>query len=100
LYDYPLPPETEIVDRQAQVAVLTGAGNHCDYLARQILIAKLTREEIEAYYRDVRPPSVGSGELNYIKLLFDEMSLPDGQLRFTIEAYDTNYDAGFDIRCW
>ena len=59
LFGYPLPPDTEVISRQMQVGVLTGNGNHCDFLASMLLRTTLGKQEIEAYYEDVTFPSVG-----------------------------------------
>lgn len=36
LYNYPLPPQTEVVEQNATVTLL-GNGNHCDFVATQSL---------------------------------------------------------------
>src|SRR5688500_7730661 len=57
LYDYPLPPQTEVVNHQAEVGLM-GNGNHCDYVVRQVLLTSLVPEDIEAFYADVMLPAV------------------------------------------
>lgn len=104
LYNYPLPPRTEIIDRQAEVT-LRGNGNHCDFVVKQSLASELARQEVETFYQNVRLPAVSDQSPNTqdglisVGLLFDKEPLPDGRLRFIIALYDIGYDPGFDIRC-
>lgn len=99
LFDYPLPPGTEEVDRQAHVRLM-GNGNHCDFEARRSLLTELSRAEIEAYYRDLTLPAVDSSSHGRIEVQvqFHE-SQQDGRLHFTVELVDVGYPPGFDIRC-
>lgn len=103
LYDYPLPPETEVVSKDARVELM-GNGNHCDFVANQTLVSELPREEIEAYYQDIRLPAVrGDSQLaqnGYIQVRVDfKSSTSDGQTYFSIWIADVGYPPGFDIRC-
>lgn len=41
LYTYPLPPRTQVVSKHAEVTLL-GNGNHCDFVAEQLLQTELT----------------------------------------------------------
>jgi hypothetical protein len=104
LYNYPLPPWTEEVDRHAEVRLM-GNGNHCDYVAIRFLATKLSREEVEAYYKNVALPAVSS-ESEYaqdghisVGVQFDKSSSPDGRLHFAVVLADMGYPPGFDIRC-
>ncbi|MEA3308461.1 MAG: hypothetical protein U9Q70_02985 [Chloroflexota bacterium] len=102
LYDYPLPPNTEVLDRHAEVG-LTGNGNYCDFQVEQSLVTTLTREKIEVYYQNLKLPA--AGELHHVdsavsvRVHFDETFSSDGKLHFTIELFDSGYPPGFDIRC-
>jgi hypothetical protein len=104
LYDYPLPPETEVLDKSSAVTLL-GNGNHCDFMATQSLVSKLNRKELEMYYQNVGVPIVSEDSLYNqrglvpVRLEFDEINLSDGLIRFTVTAIDAGYPAGFDIRC-
>jgi hypothetical protein len=92
------------MDRHATVGLLTGNGNHCDFVVEQSMTSTLDRREIEAYYRDATLPAV-SGESQdaqngrKVSIWFDESHSTDGQLRFTLRLADIGYPPGFDIRC-
>lgn len=108
LFTYPLPPQTEIISRSAEVGLM-GNGNHCDFVAEQVMITQLSREAIEGYYAEVALPPVNNhnegkvpearGQPLPISLSFDEAPLQDGARRFTISLIDLGYSAGLDFRC-
>jgi hypothetical protein len=104
LYKYPLPPNTEVVARHAEVGLM-GNGNHCDFLASQTLVSAISRDEIEAYYQAVALPAVGSDSRSAINgrilvgLSFADAASLAGQVYFTVTLADTGYPPGFDIRC-
>jgi hypothetical protein len=110
LYNYPLPPQTQITDRQAEVG-LTGNGNHCDFVVEQSFVTSLSREEIAAYYADVVFPPARSEPQGWgdfwttgihqpiqPTLEFNETS-SDGRLEFKLRLVDYGYPPGFDFRC-
>jgi hypothetical protein len=104
LYNYPLPPKTEVVDRRAEVGLM-GNGNHCDFVAEQILVSELSREELEGYYQDVKLPSAKKGSqlaqdgLLGVQLSFEAYPSAEEQVYFTIRILDGGYSPGLDIRC-
>ena len=108
LFDYPIPPQTEVISRHVDVG-LTGNGNHCDFEATQTMRTKLTSEEIEAYYNEVLLPPVNShnegisepyqGKPIPIFIDFDHSALENGWQRFTIQLFDFGYAPGLDFRC-
>jgi len=55
LYEYPLPPNSEVVSQHAEVGLM-GNGNHCDFLVEQTIITHLSKAEIETYYENVTFP--------------------------------------------
>jgi hypothetical protein len=106
LFDYPLPPRTEEIDRSAKVGVF-GNGHHCDFVARISLVTELSREEINAYYKDVTFPAV-SGQpteekpwkgLIRVRVQFEDKESIDERLQFTISIADIGYPSNGDIRC-
>jgi hypothetical protein len=50
IYDYPLPPSTEVVSRTTRFGLLEGNGNHCDISPTQLLRTPLTVSEVKAHY--------------------------------------------------
>ena len=102
LFDYPLPPQTEEIERYAEVGLLTGNSNHCDYLAKRTLATRLSADEIEAFYRDIRLPEVvdhpkspGVG----VEVVIDPERQSDGRLRVIVSLSNFFYPPGLDIRC-
>ncbi len=101
LYNYPLPPDTQVEARYAEVGLLEGNGNHCDFRAKQRLSSTLTREQITTYYRNVGLPPVSIQSISAkiwredgllpITMSFDETPQSDGRTRFTIEIFDPGY---------
>lgn len=104
LYNYPLPPRTTVVKRQADVGLM-GNGNHCDFVVEQGMTSKLSREEIETFYRDVaiipvdNDSKLARNGFVSVHLSFSNNSLESGQTYFTLKVVDIGYPPGFDIRC-
>ena len=88
LFEYPLPPRTEELDRKSEVGLLVGNSNHCDYLAERVLATQLTREEITAHF----------GKLATLAV-FDDTPMPDGRMRVVIRRFRVGDPPGADIRC-
>lgn len=109
LFSYPLPPRTEELARRADVGLLGGNGNHCDFVASRVLVTDLSRDEIEVYYREVLLPAVsgpsesvkmyGTKGLLPVELTFDEGPSADGRLHVTVTLADIGHPAS-DWRCW
>src|SRR5436190_19906772 len=53
LYDYPLPPYTQIISRNAEVGLGYGSGNHCQFIVEQVQRSRLSRRQIEQYYEPI-----------------------------------------------
>jgi hypothetical protein len=108
LFDYPLPPQTEVISRHVEVGLM-GNGNHCDFVATQIMRTKLAAEEIEAYYNKVLLPPVNNhnegiaepfqGSPIPIFIDFENSALEDGWQYFSIELFDFGYAPVLDFRC-
>jgi hypothetical protein len=108
LYNYALPPQTEVISRYEEVGLM-GNGNHCDYVAKQTMRTRLAKNEVEAYYAEVSLPPVYPniegvervfrGEPIPVFVNFDNSRLENGWLHFTIELWDYGYSAGLDLRC-
>jgi hypothetical protein len=104
LYNYPLPPKTEVISQRAEVGLM-GNGNHCDFVVEQSLVTKLNREEITSYYEGARLPVVDKESqlaidgLIPIGLSFGNDSPGNGDIYFKLKIVDVDYPPGFDIRC-
>lgn len=105
LYNYPLPKDTKELSRTAEVGLM-GNGNHCDFLVTQKMSTKLSPKEIQEHYEkavfpfardDFYPPKSDYPVKPWIK--FDEESTKSGDLHYTVKIMDSEYPAGFDIRC-
>lgn len=104
LYGYTLPPQTVVVEQKSEVNLLSGTGNHCDFVAKQTVETTLSRPEIEDFYRDanVSPVMKSHGERVSIFVHFndeDQQSIP---MRFEISVVDFGYEdfwSYWDIRC-
>jgi energy-coupling factor transporter transmembrane protein EcfT len=110
LYSYPLPPQTQILDKHAEVG-LTGNSNHCDFIVEQTLVTSLSRQEIETYYAGLEFPPVRSepqggddfwttGLHSAVtpRVEFQEVK-DNGQLVFKLSLVDYGYPPGLDFRC-
>lgn len=100
-YAYPLPPQTEEVGRFQEYGILSGNGNHCDFLAQRTLLTALSAEEIESYYLDVGFDAVGPRQsrmafipldgLIDVTMQIDNERMTDGRLRVTTKIVDIGY---------
>jgi hypothetical protein len=108
LYDYPLPPDTTVIEQHAVLSKL-GNGNNCSYEAQQSLVSTLPREEIEHYYEGVMLPRVSFGAqydglydsptVTKIRLEFEESQTNERKSSFTLTLFDVGSDVTLDIRC-
>lgn len=110
LYNYPLPLQTQVTGRQAEVGLM-GNGNHCDFVVEQTFVTSLSRQEIETYYADVLFPPVRSEPQGWhdsrttgihppVRPVLEFQEARDnGQLEFKLRLVDYGYPPGFDFRC-
>lgn len=97
LFAYPLPPASRILRQTAEVGVLTGNGNHCDYVARLELASSLPPMAVEAHYQGLRlHPAVANGAGGGLPAVTVESQGPG---RMAVTATDAPYPAGLDTRC-
>lgn len=97
LFDHPLPPRSRAVASSSEVGILTGNGNHCDFVARLELASDLGIDEVRAHYERLRLspaiPGGADGGLPIIEVLEIRRET------YAVEAIDAPYGAGLDIRC-
>ena len=108
MYDYPLPPDTTVIEQHA-VLSKPGNGNNCSYEAQQSLVSTLPREEIEHYYEGVMLPRVSFGAQydglydspteTKVRLEFEESQTNETNSSFTLSMCDVGIDVTLDIRC-
>jgi len=85
----PLPPGTSVVATTSRFGLLSGNGNHCDYLAVSLLSSTLPREGLQAHFagRTARAAEHG-GEVELRVVPLGDAAHPD----------DLRFYAGFDAR--
>lgn len=97
LFDHPLPPCSRAVASSSEVGILTGNGNHCDFVARLELASDLGIDQVRAHYERLRlSPAVPGGADGGLPLI-DVSRTPRGT--YSVDAIDAPYGAGFDMRC-
>lgn len=110
LFKYPLPSETEVLERDKGVWFPVNGGTSVIYV-KQTMATTLTEAQVQAYYRDVRfwrlwQTSQADSYLdqmrNYtsVTLTFDEELDSQGRLIFVAEIGEAFFHAGFDLRYW
>lgn len=107
LYNYPLPVDTTVLDRQAGLGKV-GNGNNCWYRAEQSMQSKLSVKEISDYYSDVRLPRISFGMWSRmyniptktaIEINFRDTPADTEYLYFTLILFDDGPDTTLDFRC-
>jgi hypothetical protein len=124
LYTYPLPPQTELIQRRPIAWHHPVNGGTCMVSVSAILATSLNQEQIKAYYADVKFPrlrevsDVRSSPIytptqeqqQYLDQLWEEAKwapvevtfeqpLPDGRKQFEISIGEPFFDGGLDPRC-
>lgn len=95
LYGHPVPAQSRIVNRGARVGVLTGNGNHCDFIAEIQLASPLPLDAVRTHYErlSLRPAiHGGTGGPPWI----DVVPVHQG---FTVVVTDAPYEGIPDPRC-
>jgi hypothetical protein len=99
LYEYPLPPDTSVVSRHAEVGLM-GNGNHCDFVAEQTMQSALTQAELEAYYQHVVLPEASPpGEGAFVAVYFEGRDPATQLSNVRVRTFDIGNPAGLDFRC-
>ena len=108
--DYPLPPNTELIETSQEVTKL-GNGNHCDFVVEVVLETSLSESEIIEYYSSVEFPPARSEYQGYdgevgergwpepVSPWVDYEQNLSGKAIFTLTVADVGYAPGFDYRC-
>lgn len=102
LYEYPLPPNTIVVNKSSDLQKV-GNGNNCYYIASETLVSSLPREEIENYYKDVSLPVVDKNRIDELREIPVRLEFKDetltGKIYFRLLLIDTGSHTTLDIRC-
>ena len=99
LHNYPLPPNTHILERLSSLEGNQGTGDYCIFIIHQTMSTTLSQEEILKYYENLRIPGVNElGDDAWIKVDIDESIDDSKPWQFTIEVEDQT-ERMFDFRC-
>ena len=98
LLNAPLPAHTREVARAADVGVLTGNGDHCDFVVSRALESSLSIDSLEAHFAAlVLRPAISGGAGGGLPTI--EIQL-DSSNHYTVAAIDAPYTGIFDPRCF
>ncbi len=119
LYKQPLPPRTQLLEKEAVCGKLNGNGNGMDFFASVLIRSDLSLDELEAYYQNT---SVKSAKKTENRAVSPQVLLPEGEKLnteyvehadiyfehlktinnysgyYVIMIYDGGYEAWFDLR--
>lgn len=108
LYDYPLPPSTEVISRHQEIALLSN-GNHCDYVVEQVLATSSDPKGIEQHYANAEFVPVNKRNSSYetgkspafleADIVITGEQFADGRQKIIVGLMDYGNNPGFDIRC-
>jgi hypothetical protein len=97
LFDHPLPPRSRAVASSSEVGILTGNGNHCDFVARLELASDLAIDQVRAHYERLHlSPAIPGGVDGGLPFI-EVARTPRGT--YSVDAIDAPYGAGLDMRC-
>ncbi len=105
LFSYPLPPDTVEIDRSYAISPPPGNGDKCWFTAELVLASQLSKEEIQAYYKDVTFPEL-QGKAAFVHksispaLYFQERVPGKDWTSFIIRMQDNDNEFMVDPRCW
>jgi len=95
LFDFPLPTGTVTLKKNSKIGVLTGNGNHCDFVASLEIKTDLTVAQIEGLFKNMTIKPAVSGSSTQQGIIVESIS--SGIKR--IEIWDAPGQSGFDLRC-
>jgi hypothetical protein len=97
LIQFPLPPGARFVSSSQQVGVLTGNGDHCDFVVTISLASTRSTEAVRNHYASLELrsaiPGGASGGLPALAVA----ATANG---YTVSAVDAPYEGIFDPRCF
>jgi len=80
---------------RARVGVLTGNGNHCDFIVDVQVSGELPAQDIIDHYESIPIKRAVAGESTDIQMDITQT----GTNRFTLTVTDAPNEAAFDMRC-
>lgn len=97
---YPLPEGARVISESRAVGVLTGNGDHCDFVATRRIHSSLSLEQIEAHYAklDIQP-AISGGAGAGLPILEVERERSGTPQTFHIKIVDAPYEGILDPRC-
>lgn len=94
---FPPPASAHVVHRLADVGLLAGNGNHCDFLVRHEITSALPLASVRAHYARLRlRPAIPEVAGDALLEVFVEPRTGGG---YIVTALDASYPDGFDDRC-
>jgi hypothetical protein len=95
LFNYSLPEGAIIISQESKVGVLTGMGNHCDFIATMTIKGSLNIEKVKEHYAELKiNPAVGESDAEQ-HLEIEQLSKDEISIRI-IDAPNMRW---FDPRC-
>jgi hypothetical protein len=98
LLEFPLPRSTREVAHVAEVGVLVGNGDHCDFVVTRRLESSLPLDSLKAHFAPLhlRPAIAGGADAGLPLLEIRE----DSVRHYSVIATDAPYEGIFDVRCY
>jgi len=98
LFRYPLPPNSREVARKADVGLLTGNGDHCDFVASRTVESRLPLAAVRAHFAALQlKPAIGGGTGDSEPTIDVERTTTG---LYVVSAVDAAYYGIFDWRCF
>ncbi len=106
LFEYPLPPNTEVLDKQYRLEATSDG--HCLYVAEVVLKSNSPKEEISAFYQEARFPEISNKNKSSLSfgptspdLIFDNAKSDSNHNYVTVRIVDDENASGMlEPRCW
>lgn len=84
LLEYPLPPDTELLDSVAIAGKMTGNGNGMQYYGMLLITSDLPLEQLKSHY------SGDFGEDNYLRIRQQETQMIDGNVDYWFDVWQND----------
>lgn len=93
-------PSIRVISAQRQVGILTGNGNHCDYVVSLDIETHLSEETVRRHYETLplsrAVPGQSDGEITVAVFSERSTSTPS---RYVVEITDAPNETSVDVRC-
>lgn len=93
-----MPAGAAEVSRRADVGLLTGNGDHCDFIARREIRTTLPLDAVRSHFAPLAlRPAIGRGASGGPPVLEIE---PQRERLYVVTAVDAAYYGSLDLRCY